>query len=105
MSLAVYCFCVDVWNRGTIFKRRFSTAQTDGEKRITYVLLKCFPGASVEVNDISGGCGDMYEIHIKSEDFAGKKQVQQHKMVTSALKSEIQQMHGLRIFTSVPENT
>ena len=30
---------------------------------------------------ISGGCGAMYEIFIESEEFRGKRQVQQHRLV------------------------
>ncbi|KAF6722598.1 BolA-like protein 3 [Oryzias melastigma] len=48
------------------------------------------------------GCGAMYEIHIESSEFKGKKTVQQHQLVNQALKDEIQGMHGLRIFTEVP---
>jgi len=30
---------------------------------------------------ISGGCGAMYEIHIESDEFKGKRTVQQHQLV------------------------
>ncbi|XP_030057653.1 bolA-like protein 3 isoform X2 [Microcaecilia unicolor] len=49
------------------------------------------------------GCGAMYEIHIESEEFKEKKIVQQHQMINQALENEIKDMHGLRIFTSVPK--
>lgn len=56
------------------------------------------------VKDISGGCGSMYEIHVESrQDFEGKRIVMQHKLVTDALRSEVGKMHGLRVFTTVPE--
>lgn len=29
----------------------------------------------------AGGCGAMYEIFVESEDFRGKRQVQQHRLV------------------------
>ncbi|MBN3273730.1 BOLA3 protein, partial [Polyodon spathula] len=45
----------------------------------------------------------MYEIHVESEEFKGKKTVQQHQLVNQALKEEIKAMHGLRIFTAVPK--
>ncbi|KAK9972590.1 hypothetical protein ABG768_025884 [Culter alburnus] len=76
---------------------------TDGEERITQVLKEKFPHASaLKVVDISGGCGAMYEIHIESDEFRGKRTVQQHQLVNQALKDEIKAMHGLRIFTDVP---
>ncbi|XP_043101321.1 bolA-like protein 3 [Puntigrus tetrazona] len=82
---------------------RSSSGLTDGETRITQVLKEKFPHASsLKVVDISGGCGAMYEIHIESDEFSGKRVVQQHQLVNQALKDEIKAMHGLRIFTDVP---
>ncbi|XP_030580110.1 bolA-like protein 3 [Archocentrus centrarchus] len=85
-------------------QRPLST-QTDGEVRIVKILREKFPSASsLKVVDISGGCGAMYEIHIESSEFKGKRTVQQHQLVNQALKDEIQNMHGLRIFTDVPKH-
>ncbi|XP_066504326.1 bolA-like protein 3 isoform X2 [Hoplias malabaricus] len=85
-----------------VFLRSFSS-KTDGEIRITKTLKEKFPLAtSLKVVDISGGCGAMYEIHIESDEFRGKRTVQQHQLVNQALKEEIQAMHGLRIFTDIP---
>ncbi|CAN9507084.1 unnamed protein product [Ophioblennius macclurei] len=84
--------------------RRCLSTGTDGENRIAQVLKEKFPSASsLKVVDISGGCGAMYEIHIESSEFKGKRTVQQHQLVNQALKEEIQGMHGLRIFTDVPK--
>ncbi|KAB5558827.1 hypothetical protein PHYPO_G00021670 [Pangasianodon hypophthalmus] len=84
-------------------QRSFSTS-TEGEIHITKVLKEKFPQASsLKVVDISGGCGAMYEIHIESDEFRGKRIVQQHQLVNQALKEEIKGMHGLRIFTDVPK--
>ncbi|XP_072451952.1 bolA-like protein 3 [Chiloscyllium punctatum] len=84
--------------------RRSLSAQTNGEVRITDILKSKFPHASaIKVVDISGGCGAMYEVHIESVEFKGKRVVQQHQMINQALKDEIQAMHGLRIFTAVPK--
>lgn len=84
-------------------RRNFSTLP-NGEVRIANILKKTFPQASVvKVVDISGGCGAMYEVHVESVEFKGKRVVQQHQMINQALKDEIQAMHGLRIFTAVPK--
>uniref|UniRef100_UPI00398E9802 bolA-like protein 3 n=1 Tax=Pristiophorus japonicus TaxID=55135 RepID=UPI00398E9802 len=84
--------------------RRTFSAQTKDEVRITNILKEKFPQASVvKVVDISGGCGAMYEVHIESLEFKGKRIVQQHQLINQALKDEIQTMHGLRIFTTVPK--
>uniref|UniRef100_A0A3B4VRB5 BolA-like protein 3 n=1 Tax=Seriola dumerili TaxID=41447 RepID=A0A3B4VRB5_SERDU len=91
-------------HRGAGLLRRLST-QTDGEVRIAQILKEKFPSASsLKVVDISGGCGAMYEIHIESSEFKGKRTVQQHQLVNQALKDEIQGMHGLRIFTEIPKH-
>ncbi|KAJ8343796.1 hypothetical protein SKAU_G00311250 [Synaphobranchus kaupii] len=85
------------------YVQRFLSSRTAGEVRITEILKDRFPQAtSVEVVDISGGCGAMYEVHIESDEFKGKRTVQQHQLVNQALKDEIKGMHGLRIFTKVP---
>ncbi|KAK9542773.1 hypothetical protein VZT92_000607 [Zoarces viviparus] len=85
--------------------QRWLSSQTDGETRIANVLKERFPlAASLKVVDISGGCGAMYEIHIESNEFKGKRTIQQHQLVNQALKEEIQGMHGLRIFTDVPKH-
>ncbi|XP_042271971.1 bolA-like protein 3 [Thunnus albacares] len=84
---------------------RCLTTHTDGEDRIAKILREKFPlASSLKVVDISGGCGAMYEIHIESSEFKGKRTVQQHQLVNQALKDEIQGMHGLRIFTDVPKH-
>lgn len=76
---------------------------TEGEKNIINALKKNFPSAShIEVVDISGGCGAMYEVFIESEDFRGKNTLAQHRLVNKALASEIKDMHGLRISTQAP---
>ncbi|XP_078462735.1 bolA-like protein 3 [Lampetra fluviatilis] len=84
--------------------RRASSAGSEGEVRISSVLQEKFPNAKqVRVVDVSGGCGAMYEVHVESEEFRGKRVVMQHHMINQALKDEIKGMHGLRIFTTVPE--
>lgn len=93
-------------NKGArpFFFRRMTNAVSPGvagESKINEILKKKFPNATnITVEDISGGCGDMFEVHVESEkDFAGLRTVAQHKLVTTALKDEVPKMHGLRIFT------
>lgn len=78
-------------------------AESDGEKKLAEILKQSFVASQIAVRDISGGCGAMYEIFIESEDFRGKRQIQQHRLVNQALADEVKEMHGLRIFTAVPE--
>uniref|UniRef100_A0A1I7YI94 BolA-like protein 3 n=1 Tax=Steinernema glaseri TaxID=37863 RepID=A0A1I7YI94_9BILA len=77
---------------------------SEGEKKIADLLRQRFPTASsIVVDDISGGCGSMYQVAVESEDFKGKAKVQQHKMVTETLQKEIADMHGIVITTKVPK--
>ncbi|XP_076470406.1 bolA-like protein 3 [Babylonia areolata] len=79
---------------------------TDGEKAIVEKLKSKFPGAKViEVSDVSGGCGAMYQISIEAEEFKGKRTMQQHRLVNEALAEEIKEMHGLQLNTRVPGNS
>lgn len=79
---------------------------TSGEKKITDMLKSKFPNAThVNVEDISGGCGSMYDVQIEAAEFKGKKTILQHRMVNEALSEEIKDMHGLRITTAVSEET
>lgn len=49
-----------------------------------------------------GGCGAMYEIFVETSEFKGLNTVKQHRLITEALKSEIKDMHGVRIHTKLP---
>lgn len=95
----------------------------NGEKTIVCALKKRFPQAKVEVQDISGfklkpfiylnhhiifnyvsigGCGAMYDIFVETSEFNGLSTVKQHRLVTETLKTQIKEMHGLRIQTAAP---
>ncbi|XP_015782285.1 bolA-like protein 3 [Tetranychus urticae] len=76
-------------------------SQTKGELYLINKLKERIPDSSaVEVKDVSGGCGEMYEVYVVSPSFKGKSILQQHKMVTEALKEDIPQFHGIRVETS-----
>ncbi|EPX70934.1 uncharacterized protein SOCG_01155 [Schizosaccharomyces octosporus yFS286] len=86
----------------SIFKR-FSS--TDGESRIRTLLNERLCPSSLRVIDVSGGCGSMYQIVIKSKLFKGKNTLAQHRLVNSILKEEIKGMHGLNLLTEVDEES
>lgn len=75
---------------------------------------------------IVGGCGAMFEINVIAPEFKGLNTIKQHRLINDvrniiekillqplnffllqlfpqALKEEIKDMHGVRIYTSVPE--
>ncbi|GAU95625.1 hypothetical protein RvY_07214-2 [Ramazzottius varieornatus] len=88
-------------------RRTYATAMEDpaeGERKIKRVLQGSFPKAvKIEVEDVSGGCGSMYQIYIEAEEFRGKKLVEQQRMVNEVLQKEIKAMHGLSLHTAVPK--
>ncbi|KAK6621168.1 hypothetical protein RUM43_011474 [Polyplax serrata] len=71
-------------------------------------MMEClkvrFPLAKhIEVVDVSGGCGSMYEVFVESIEFKGLSMVKQHRLINETLKEDIKKMHGLRIQTKVPD--
>lgn len=79
-------------------------AGKDAERKMISILRNKFPNAKlIEVNDVSGGCGAMFEICVIASEFKGLNTVGQHRLINEALKEEIKDMHGLRIYTNVPE--
>nr|VZH94032.1 unnamed protein product [Spirometra erinaceieuropaei] len=68
-----------------------SYAQKDYKDALLYRPEK------IVVEDVSGGCGAMFQIFIKSKDFAGMSVLAQHRAVKEALKKEIADMHGLTL--------
>ncbi|KAF3424990.1 hypothetical protein E2986_10225 [Frieseomelitta varia] len=79
-------------------------AGKNAEQKMISILRNKFPQAKViEVNDVSGGCGAMFEINVIAPEFKGLNTIKQHRLINDALKEEIKDMHGVRIYTSVPE--
>ncbi|XP_059608911.1 bolA-like protein 3 [Phlebotomus argentipes] len=73
------------------------------DKDLRRSLSEKFPAAEeIAVTDISGGCGAMFEIFVRSKDFQGLSTVKQHRLITETLKEQIKDMHGLRIHTEIP---
>ncbi|XP_077543646.1 bolA-like protein 3 isoform X1 [Haemaphysalis longicornis] len=56
--------------------------ETSGEKSLSNILQKKFPEAEdIQVKDISGGCGAMYEVYVQSTAFKNLSRLQQHRLV------------------------
>ncbi|KAJ0176348.1 hypothetical protein K1T71_008522 [Dendrolimus kikuchii] len=86
-------------NGGT--KSAFEKNCISKEQQLTETLKQSLPGITyLSVQDISGGCGAMFEISIEAKEFIGLNRVKQHRLVTESLKTEIAEMHGVRIHTS-----
>ncbi|XP_019872546.1 bolA-like protein 3 [Aethina tumida] len=73
------------------------------EQEITTILKKKYPEATnITVEDVSGGCGAMFNIFIETKDFKGLSVVKQHRSVYDTLKEQIKNIHGLHVETRVP---
>ncbi|CAE7230010.1 unnamed protein product [Rhizoctonia solani] len=70
---------------------------TEGEQMVFEKLNAKFQPSSLDVEDVSGGCGTFYAISITSTVFKGLPMVKQHKLVTEELKQEIAGFHGLQV--------
>jgi stress-induced morphogen len=70
---------------------------------IKSTLEKAFPGATIEMQDLTGG-GDHWQVFIVSPAFEGKALIEQHQLVYGALKAELgdQRIHALALKTYTP---
>jgi len=75
------------------------SVSSKGTGCVWFVLNVCrsFPVHTLSNIPVLGGCGSFYAITIASESFKGLSTVKQHKLVTEALKQEIEGIHGLQV--------
>lgn len=68
---------------------------------LTNIIKDRLQATEVEVQDMSGGCGQAYAVIIVSDIFLGKNKLARHRLVNSALKEEIGQIHAFtqKVFT------
>ncbi|KAF9362450.1 hypothetical protein BGX34_006155, partial [Mortierella sp. NVP85] len=64
------------------------------EKTLTDACLDRLNAQHVEVVDVSGGCGQSFDIKIVSSVFEGVSTLKRHRMVNNALKDEISCLHA-----------
>ncbi|PSK46565.1 hypothetical protein B9Z65_5533 [Elsinoe australis] len=57
-------------------------------------LIEKLGAVHVEIEDLSGGCGQMYEALIISPQFAKKTTLARHRLVNGTLKEEIAAIHA-----------
>lgn len=57
----------------------------------------------VQVEDMSGGCGQAFAVIIVSLKFKGKNKLMRHRLVNSALKEEIAAIHAFTQKGFTPE--
>ncbi|OBA23745.1 bola-like protein [Metschnikowia bicuspidata var. bicuspidata NRRL YB-4993] len=57
----------------------------------------------VQVEDMSGGCGQAFAVIIVTPKFQGKNKLMRHRMVNTALKTEIASIHAFTQKGFTPE--
>ena len=66
------------------------------------MLLAAFPGARVEITDMTG-TSDHFEAVVISRAFEGKSRIEQHKLVYAALGDHVgKAIHALALTTRTP---
>eukprot|EP00695_Tsukubamonas_globosa_P003820 TRINITY_DN850_c0_g1_i1.p1 TRINITY_DN850_c0_g1~~TRINITY_DN850_c0_g1_i1.p1 ORF type:complete len:93 (+),score=20.12 TRINITY_DN850_c0_g1_i1:53-331(+) len=88
--------------RAALRSRLFST-EVSKQNLMKSLLTEKLQATKVNVIDMSGGCGSMFQIDVESPMFEGQTMVKQHRMVNEVLKAEIKEMHGLTLRTAVPK--
>ncbi|GCE99997.1 hypothetical protein ZYGM_003202 [Zygosaccharomyces mellis] len=83
------------------FSRLYS--QTPEEKLVYEKLTRALEPKSLQVIDVSGGCGSMFAIDVISDKFKGMPMVKQHKIVNEVLKDHIKSWHGLQLRTKAQQ--
>jgi len=61
---------------------------------ISETLKKKLGATHVDIEDMSGGCGQAFNAIIVSPQFQGKPLLQRHRLVNNALKEEIAAIHA-----------
>ena len=70
---------------------------------IEMMIKEALPDAQVTIRDLAGD-GDHYATEVVSAEFIGKSRVQQHQIVSAALKGKMGGvLHALALQTSAPE--
>ena len=84
------------------FRRNFSAGSASDVPNAAAMItaLKGALGATtVEVTDVSGGCGAFFKVLVVAPAFAGVPMIKAHRMVLDTLEKEVGKMHGLTIET------
>ncbi|KAL6223123.1 hypothetical protein ACLB2K_006513 [Fragaria x ananassa] len=67
------------------------------KEQVEATLTSKLKPSHLEVVDTSGGCGASFVIEIVSEQFEGKRLLERHRVVNSALEEEMKEIHALSI--------
>ncbi|XP_058091111.1 protein BOLA2 [Magnolia sinica] len=71
------------------------------KEEVEATLTEKMKPSHLEVIDTSGGCGASFAIEIVSEQFEGKRLLERHRLVNSALEEQMKNIHALSIKKAV----
>ncbi|OQE24743.1 hypothetical protein PENSTE_c007G09068 [Penicillium steckii] len=96
-----YLFCPQTIRPTSFSARAFSAvhaamADTSGitTDSLQAKLISQLQADHVEIEDLSGGCGQAFQAVIVSQQFAGKTMLARHRLVNAVLKEEIAAIHA-----------
>lgn len=78
----------------TEFLENTMTDPTVTEASLKAALIERLQATHVEVDDISGGCGQSFKAFVVSPQFNGLTSIKRHRLVQAALKEEIAKIHA-----------
>jgi stress-induced morphogen len=87
-----------------LFRNTFRCFNAE-EARLKKVLEDQLKATSCIVEDVSGGCGAMYKVFVKSKVFQGLPMVKQHQLVANTLNANTEEVHGWTIKTETDKET
>ncbi|GEQ72508.1 hypothetical protein JCM33374_g6195 [Metschnikowia sp. JCM 33374] len=67
------------------------------------IITERLEASLVQVEDMSGGCGQAFAVIIVSSKFKGKNKLMRHRLVNTALKEEIAAIHAFTQKGFTPE--
>lgn len=68
------------------------------------ILKSNFPAANnIDVQDVSGGCGAMFNVLVETKEFTGLSVIKQHRKVYDILNKQIKNIHGIHLETRIPK--
>ncbi|KFX88822.1 hypothetical protein O988_08887 [Pseudogymnoascus sp. VKM F-3808] len=87
---------VDKFTPTEDFRIIFAMAEASGvtEAGLKAALTEKIGATHVEIEDMSGGCGQAFSAIIVSPEFAKKTTLARHRLVNTALKAEIAAIHA-----------
>lgn len=65
-------------------------------------LLAAMTPAVLDVKDVSGGCGEFFNVTIVSDRFEGMGTLARHRAVNGLIKDEIKSLHGIVVVALTP---